>query len=713
MSSGKISTQDHPHPIVSRPNLIIDTNITKKLKYENGIYSAYKVAVMLIRVWEKKFGAEIRAVAKADFNRDGVDEIVIASWGSKIYTLSGAGDVLWSSKKQEYPCENLGVLYNSLGKPTQILASCHKKLVSLSPAGEVMWSRYFDSWITRIEVFNRYGRESDIYLIDLRGKLYSISTEGEILWVLEDVAYSWSSIIYFDEIGCILTTRGTELRVISIDGKPVRRLNLRSKGLSIGMGNLVKKRMNIIAVGCDNYVEVFDEDLKPIQRIRQKNYGHYRLVSFFDVDGDSDDELVFGSWIGDSVSIYKFDETKEKFTMMKRYKLDTNPTHVSGFDVDGDRISEVFIVDSNGKTLMIDDGKKIKIDTLNSYHGITFGNFIGYGEGDILMRTAKENIACFVYIPRIKIAFSSTESVGTIYAVLPAGSKVDADPIVTMDTKRREYTRKTYDKKTVIFYKIPFRAKYSGKKVRIRVAKGKDRILETIMLVPASGRLDAFTNVIELADEDTIIINDIKAPPRSKITATSDILGIMEAKALNQGIRLTVSHNLDREAPIRITIESKSRSKSERKEYGVIVIPIKTIDVDISYAPKMTTNDSIIVSIRNNANKKIPFKIHAEKIGAKVEGAVREKAITKAKIRPRTKADTLKIEVRDRLMIEYGEYIRRRIQIPIRFVLFNMEAINMKAKKIYAVTKDKKVVIRNLSEELGITPDELKKMIKL
>ena len=366
----------------------------------------------------------------------------------------------------------------------------------------------------------------------------------------------------------------------------------------------------------------------------------------------------------------------------------------------------------SNKTTMIKDKKITTLDTLNSHHGIIFGNFIGYGGGDFLIRTTKENIACYVYMPRMRAVFSD-ESIGTIYAILPAGSKLEADPIIMMDSKQREYSRKTYNKKSIIFYKIPFKAKYTGKKAKIRVIKGKEKILETLILMPTSGQLDTFTNVLKLSDEDAIFIPDVKVSSRAKINVVSDILDIMKTEVLNKGVRLIVSHNLSRKASARITVEIISKNQKQRREYEAIVVPVRTIEIDINYTPEITTNDSIIVYIKNNASKSIPFKIYGKKIKEKKEGRVKEKADLKVRIKPKVDTTDLRIEVKDELTVEYGEYIKRRISIPISFILYNVEAINKKAKKIYAVTKDKNVVIRNLSEELGITPDELQKIIKL
>jgi len=203
---------------------------------------------------------------------------------------------------------------------------------------------------------------------------------------------------------------------------------------------------------------------------------------------------------------------------------------------------------------------------------------------------------------------------------------------------------------------------------------------------------------------------------RSNISIRSDQLRINELKITQDGkIAVIVSHDLDSITPRTISIEKVLKSGPQiLKKYELFVVPIDTINLDIGYQKSMTTKQSINISIKNNSNATIPYQMVAVKLlKIRQEGTIKPKTKMNINIKPIVASEALKINVKDTIKISYGRYIKHQVEIPIRFILFNIQKIKEKADKIYKVTKDKKVVIRNLCAELGISEEDLRSIIKL
>ncbi len=671
---------------------------------------------MLVKVWEKKFPAEIRALDTADIDGGGTDEVVVASWDSRIYVLSGNGEVFWKSERQEYPCENVQILNDSLGKPYIIVASFHRKLIAFDLTGKKEWTINLKSWITKIYPIRRWGKYDSVLVSDLKGNLVSISYDGDINWEKNNAVNPWSnSIAYIEKKEMVLVSHGQLIDMYSLDGSRIKRMKMDSATLSVAYGELKKFSRGIVAVGCESFISLYDDDFKIIQKIRSKSAGKFMLTGMIDIDGDINDELIAGSWIGDRVSIYKYDQEKQRFTSIRKIKLASNPLSVSYHDVDGNGRNEIFIVDNLGKTYFVESGKTIQMDTINSHHGVIFGDILGYGDGDIIMRTNKETLACMIVIPRLHVEFNDMKyTSGIIKAVLPAGSRINVEPIIEIDSKKREYSKKTHDKKSVIYYKLPFKVKYAGKLVKIHVIKHKDKLLESNIFVPSIGKLDSFVEVVSLASLDKILIADINVTKRTRIEVTSDVLELLSKKVTTDGkIELTVAHDKTVPFPVLITIEKIVRNRRELlKQYKFFLMPIRTIGVDIKYSGVMTTNDMIKIKLINNSSIDIPYIIECSGIlKVKHEGKIRGRTMENITIRPSVHSDDLKIQVKDPLIIRYGKDFSEFIEWPLSFVLYNTEKIAEKAKRIYKVTKDIRVVIKNLSAEIGVKEEDLKKIV--
>ncbi|MEX0568973.1 MAG: hypothetical protein Q6363_007440, partial [Candidatus Njordarchaeota archaeon] len=105
----------------------------------------------------------------------------------------------------------------------------------------------------------------------------------------------------------------------------------------------------------------------------------------------------------------------------------------------------------------------------------------------------------------------------------------------------------------------------------------------------------------------------------------------------------------------------------------------------------------------NNASKDIPVSLLASKeLKIDVKSTVPSHSLKKITVKPRAARSEMKMMIRDGIILIFGEHIIEKKYIPIEFCLLNTDKIKQKAKKIYSITKDKNIVLKTLSEEIGI-----------
>lgn len=660
---------------------------------------------MLVSVWRKKFGAEIRGLDIVDIDGDGTDEILVASWGAEIYVISGTGETIWASHRQEYPCENVKALFDGLGKPSIIVATFHRKIMGFDLDGNKLWSNSLGSWIMKILPINAIGGYGDVLTLDLKGNVAYVSHSGEVLWYKKEISDRWpASIILDSESENIYSVRGRELIILALDGDEIKRIKLESEGCSIGIWRNSGSSGKRLIIGTRDRIKILEiENLKTIQTIKLKNQADYRIISTSDIDGDSKDELIIGSWVGDKISIFDYNNEKQKFYFSKAIKVPGNPLSIESADIDGDMLDESIVsLDSNAIAIIHKTGMK-KIEAEGSIHGVRFGNLLGYGKRDIILRVTKEQLACFANVPRIDIGIEKSFSKGVIYTLVPAGSKIEVDPIIQIDKKKREFSRRTHSGITVMYYKIPFEAKYRGRVAKVKVVKGKDKILESKIFVPTTKVLDPFTKVLAVAREDKIVIPKIGKAPRKKIRITSQNIEIVKTKYSQEALELSVTNRNNRITLASIEIEYPHTTSSKPQRYEFYVYPIETLNIDLKYKNIMGTEDNIEVFIENNASKPMPLSLSASKeLEIDVKSIIPPHTSKKIMIKPQITKSEMKIMIRDNIILTFGEHIIEKRYIPIEFCLLNSEKIKQKAKKIYSITKDKNVVLKTLSDEIGI-----------
>jgi len=660
---------------------------------------------MLLGIWKKKFGAEIRDIDVVDINNDGSDEILLASWGAKIYAISGTGETLWASHRQEYPCENVKVLFDGLGRPSIIVATFHRKIMGFNLDGNKVWSNFLDSWIMKMFPVNGSDGYGAVLTLDLRGDISYVSHSGEILWNKKEISNRWPTSMIFDsESESIYSVRGKILTVLTLEGEEIKRTKLESEGLSLGIWHGSSFSEKSLIVGTRDSVKILGiNDLKTIQTIKLKNQADYRIISTDDINSDSKDELIVGSWIGDKVSIFEYNDEKQKFYFLKSIRTPGNPISIECADINGDMFNENIITVDSGVILIVYKTGLENIEAEGSIHGVRFGNLLGYGKRDVILRITKEQLACFADIPRIYTKMEKSFSKGTIYALIPAGSRIEADPLIQIDKKKREYSRRTHNKMSVMYYKIPFEAKYLGRIAKVKVVKGKNKLLESKIFVPRTKVLDPFTKVLAIAREDKIVIPNIKTTSKRKINVLSKNIEIIGVKRVQGTLELSVANKNDRIVLANVEIEYSRSASLKPQRYEFYVYPIETLNIDVRYKNIMRTEDDIEILIENNASKDIPVSLLTSKeLKIDVKSTVPSHSLKKITVKPRAARSEMKMMIRDGIILIFGEHIIEKKYIPIEFCLLNTDKIKQKAKKIYSITKDKNVVLKTLSEEIGI-----------
>jgi len=683
---------------------------------------------MLIRLWERKFDLEIRGIDVYDINSDGLDEVVLASWDAKIYTVAH-NKILWATKEQEFSGENVVIIKDSMGKPLHIVGSFHRELVCFNLNGVELWKLPFDSWIVRLLNIgpNRRGID-DILVVDLRGNIHLVDAEGKKLWSAEkafskDIAVDNSlyGLAIDKENQKIFLVDDKQIKVFSFDGNLQRKKPLTKKALSIALVKLLRQKQSktLLAVGLKNEIIFLDPDtLLEESKTKLPRQVEAQVLYSADIDNDLFDEVIVGSWSRNAIIILKYDNTTKKFVPAKTFNIKGNPLFLTTHDLSGDYKEEI-IVGTDENTVHVIAGLKeiYSIEAQVSFHGAKFANTIGYGSRDIILRGTKESLACYSFIPRIWYTLDNWETPkGRIYAITQSTTRLSTDKVLLVDNKSRRLSRRTINGKSIMFYEIPFKAQYRGRISEISIKKGKTILLRSFIPIPDFEKLTILTKSLALAEEDEIIIQDFQAESKD-IYVDAEGIEIVNLTTQKGKIKLSLVRtptNIFNAKIVLMQKKSFSKKKPTPQEYSFTVVPLSTLQVQLQAGELLSTKETITLLVKNNSGKEISFNIRSAGIlNIRASGKLPPRSQRQIKLKATVRSDKLKIDARETISITYGDVLKRKILIPIRTTILNADRIAERAQRIYSATKDKNVVVRTLSEELGVSEDIIKRIIKL
>ncbi|MCR8486803.1 MAG: hypothetical protein NDP22_00070 [Crenarchaeota archaeon] len=684
---------------------------------------------MLIKLWERRFDSEIRGVHVADINSDGLDEVILASHDSRIYAISH-NKVLWSTEEQEFPGENVTVIKTSMGKPHRIVGSFHKELIYFDLEGKKLHKTSLSSWIVRLINIgpSKYGIDA-LLAVDLRGTIYCVDPEGNISWRLEKALQENSlnrmlyGIAVDNELQRIFLADRHEIKVIDFDGTLRQTKSITREDIhGIAIVNIVQEshhKVKMLAVGTRGGVILLDlVTLKELARTDLGSKRETRVLLSCDINSDMNDEVFIGSWSEDQVIVLEYNEKEKKLKEIAKYNIEGNPLCILAGDFRGCFQKEIVIgTDGDRAYAVIWPKDVIELEASVSLHSICFGNTLGYGPQDILLRSNKETMTCYSFVPRVWSKLNNFNTLeGMLYAIIPSTAKIKTDKVVILDTKNRKVASASLDKKKISLCEIPFKAAYKGGISELTVEVDNKALLRSFILVPDTGKLTVLTRSLALAEEDIITIDDIKVD-KKELEVKSRGLEIVKTLVKDNKLKLGVVRNTSDIAHVEISVYSYNEQNKERqmmRKYNFMVVPLETLRAELQIDEMITTEDAITLHLRNNSGKEIPYNIISDgPLNIKASGELLPHSEKPVKLTISVKSDELQIEVNQVLDLTYGDYLRRTIKIPIRSRVLNVSAINERARRIYAATKDLRVVFETLSKDLNLSEEVLKKVVRL
>jgi|GEM_PF-6085424 len=682
---------------------------------------------MLIKLWERKFDLEVRGIDVCDINFDGIDEVILASWDARIYAVAH-NKILWTTKEQEFSGENVIVVKDSLGRPTCIVGSFHKDLVCFNLNGKELWKLPFSSWIVRLLDVgpHRHGVD-DLLILDLRGTIHYLDAEGNILWSIKnafgegDLEHILYGVAIDPHNHKIFLADRRQIKIMDfLTGTLQKKKGISRKIFGISLASILRQKpVRMLVVGAKDEVIFFDPDtLEEKTRFSLPFRGEAQIVYSSDLDGDLNDEIIVGSWSKNALAVLKYDEKKGNFYVVKTFKVEGNPLYISAHDLLGDYRKEIVVGTDKNKIYIIVGLKEInEIESYCSFHSISYGNTIGFGPRDILLRPTKETLACYSLIPRIWFLMERLDKPrGKLYVITPSATRISADKTLLLDSKNRKLIRKSFNKKTVMFYEIPFKAKYKGQLSEVSIRKNKVILLKSYIPIPDREKLTSLTKSLALAEEDKISIEDLKIE-KEKIYVEAEGIKIVDLSIKNGRPKLAVIRNANSIFTAKITLllrKGSSKQKRILQTYDFVVIPMETLQIRMQLDKILSTKDMITLFLRNNSGRNIPYSISSEgTLRLSASGKLLPHSEKPLKLSIAVKSDSPKIEINEILNVTYGNAIRRTIKLPIKAIILNVGVINERARKIYNATKDRRIVIETLSRELQVPKNLIEKLIEL
>lgn len=677
---------------------------------------------MFIEFWRKKFDMEVRDIATGDINNDGIDEVLVASWDGKIYVFN-PNKMLWSSKGAEYPAENIELIFDSFSKARFVVGSFHRKIIAYDLDGKELWEKSLDSWITHLLKTPVTDGFEKIIAVDLHGKITVLEAEGEIRCVIKPNMSGITPVVIADSDELIVGTKKGDLVFYDFDGNELLRKKIvNSEILSLdAYRDFVDNKY--IVIGHEYGISIFDGGSSQIvQTIRLKDQSNFSLIKACYTNMRSELLLVAGSWVGDKINILRFDKAKNKFYVVKQLALDGNPLYVDCEDLNGDYVEEIILL-SDGGFMEILDSKSFKligkIEAQPNLHGFAIGNTTGLGGKEIIFRATREILSGIGLVPRISIEFAGNFEHGILRAFTPSGAKIEGDKTISLLADKRKYMRKVINKRSFSYYEYPFTINYRGRLIAVKISGRGGLSFVARVPVPASSNLiDEFNNVVALAEEDIVRVKSFKVEANSRVMAENLIVHNIERS--DGGTIFYVSFDkISNVFKSRIKLESSSTKTKHKedvsKELVFIVWPLRTIDIELkNLSPVMSTEDKVLLNIKNNSRKSIPIEILGRKpLFIKFKHKLNPLESREVSLKLEIKDQSPIINIKSSIIIRYGEYRKHQVGIPVSFRLLNAEIIRQRARKMYIATKDQNLVIKTLSAELGVDEGYIKRLVNL
>jgi len=299
-----------------------------------------------------------RALAAADLDGDGQDELIAGSTNKKVYVFDHTGKTLWTYEAEDAVTSVAAVALGGPGHPAVIAGSLDTNVYALSPEGELLW-KFTPPY------YKRTPKIQTVFGADLTGDgkqaviagadswhYFAIDAQGHEIWRYESVHGSTAGCAGDldgdgkDEVIC-----GTEYYwwpCVNPDGTRrfaySSRTGPRANAAAVADLNGDGKR-EVIFGGADTNVTALTDEGKLL--FRYNTGDEVRALAVADLDGDGAEEVLAAS---QSFNVYAL---KGDGSLLWRRDLGEEARCVIAADVNNDGKPEVIVGDASGKLFVL------------------------------------------------------------------------------------------------------------------------------------------------------------------------------------------------------------------------------------------------------------------------------------------------------------------------------------------------------------------------
>jgi len=687
-----------------------------------------EVTLPLVTIWTTKANDLIRDIIVHPIPTDQNEQrgVIYSSWDGKIYCVSGEnGSRIWSFKisTDEQPAENLAVV-RAPNNEEYLAASFHNHIVLLDiKRGSPLWTKKSTSWIVDIKTADVNGDGiEEIILLTRRGTLQMYNYKGDLLFN-RHVRYSHPTPlatfdINGDKLPEIIIPSNQNLLAIDARGHIIRSLKLPAKCYSLTIGRFLWDAGPLLLAGFSGGFYLIDNQGKILIKKTIQGMEPFFVVPG-DVDGDLLDEIIIADWTKDAIYVFDVSQTKKRLSVHSLSKIDvgSNILEIKTGDIDGDgkdeiltlldRIEKNFLIIKNSKTLY-------SLDSYPASKGLTIGDALGYGKGDIIVRAGRENVSLMIHVPRL-------------YAprIIPIGEKFNINVISSRAsrirlegsqnlkisaTKLSSKTRK-YSIGHVTFSKYLCEAVAEDVGyVKLVLAKKKRRetLIDRQIIVASRGTISEKTIALLVHDEDII---RMKIPNLKGFSVESSFFLIKSSVYKNsKAIKLSQLYPVDFEKMVlRLSIDSNTRTRD------ILLICKRAIEAKTITKNAYYDEDSLDLSLTNTSNAKLNITVDTSPpIKLLGNNAFHINPGDKKTLKIPFKVKNLegyKVPVLFMLTVKYKGEKEHELKIPLEILVINRSKIKERVQRLInsGIPKDK--ALETTAERVGLPKEEIIKIL--
>ena len=262
----------------------------------------------LIPEWSKAF-QNGQSLAKADWNADGQDEILVPDTGAVLHVLNLDGEETETVKLPSL-FSQIEVGRHSSGLRLLGYTVWSPKVTVMDVKGEIQWESPTDGGVNNAHFGDLDGDGIDEVIVGYNGDagIRAFTADGKLLWHFKDIGNVWTLAVVSAQgsnpARVVSTEAGGTVRLFDGAGKHLRTLKPLSQYLT-HVDALRDKDGPLRLIGKHEFVVAFDQDEGIAWRLKGLKPGSSTHPEFAhgDLDGDGISEWLFVDITGELVAV--------------------------------------------------------------------------------------------------------------------------------------------------------------------------------------------------------------------------------------------------------------------------------------------------------------------------------------------------------------------------------------------------------------------------